>query len=116
MEEKEPETEDRMLRWIAGAMGFELHHESEYSDRRGVYEPDRWWFMSKPFPRGYTSEREPGWRATISFYTKKDLLDDILKSRTAFLMAKPLGADRPSNPFYGMSRNEIALRMAVAGA
>ena len=110
MEEKASEAEDGMLRWIASSMGFELHHEAEYV-RNGTYEPDRWWFMSKPFPRGYTSERGPGWRETISFYTKKDLLDDILKSRTAFLDAgRPL-----HNPFRGMSKDEIALRMAVVG-
>ena len=108
MEKKEPNAEDGMLKWIAGAMGFELHHESEYF---AGYEPDRWWFMSRPFPRGYTDEPCPGWRTTISFYTQKELLDDILKSRTAFLDAgKPL-----HNPFRGMSRGEIALRMAVAG-
>ena len=110
MEEKEPEAEDRMLRWIADVMGFELHHESEY-DRSGMYEADGWWFMSKPFPRGYTSERGPGWRMTMSFYTQGKLLDDILGFRTAFLDGgRPL-----HNPFYGMSRDEIALRMAVAG-
>lgn len=59
MEEKEPEAEDGMLRWIAGVMGFKLHHESEY-DRNGIYEADRWWFMSKPFPRGYTDKLCPG--------------------------------------------------------
>ena len=112
MDEKETDVEDGMLRWIASSMGFELHHESEYSTQRGMYEPDRWWFMSRPFPRGYTSERGPGWRETISFYTKKELLDDILKSRIAFLdSGRPL-----HNPFRGMSRDEIALRMAVAGA
>ena len=41
MEEKEPEAEDRMLRCIACSLGFELHHESEYSTRRDMYEPDR---------------------------------------------------------------------------
>ena len=111
MENEDPETEDGILKWIAGAMGFELHHEAEYC-HNGTYEPDRWWFMSKPFPHDYTDEPCPGWRETISFYTKKDLLDDILKSRTGFLDAgRPL-----HNPFRGMSRGEIALRMAAAGA
>lgn len=110
MEEKETDAEDGMLRWIASSMGFELHHESEYSARRGTYEPDRWWFMSKPFPRGYTDEPCPGWRMTTSFYTQRKLLDDILGSRTAFLD----GGWPLRNPFYGMSKDEIALRMAVA--
>ena len=111
MKNEEPEVEDGMLRWIADAMGFELHYEAEYV-RNNAYEADRWWFMSRPFLRGYTDEPCPGWRTTISFYTQKELLDDILKSRTAFLDAgKPL-----HNPFRGMSRGEIALRMAVAGA
>jgi len=110
MEEKELEAEDGMLRWIAGAMGFKLHHESEY-ERNGTYEADRWWFMSKPFPRGYTDEPCPGWRMTMSFYTQGKLLDDILGSRTAFLN----GGSPLRNPFYGMSRDEIALRMAVVG-
>lgn len=110
MEEKEPETEGRALRWIAGVMGFELHHESEYV-RNGTYEEDRWWFMSMPFPRGYTCESGPGWRLTMSFYTQRKLLNHILGSRTAFLD----GGTPLRNPFYGMSRDEIALRMAVAG-
>ena len=110
MEEKEPEAEDGVLRWIAGVMGLELHHESEY-DRSGTYEADRWWFMSKPFPHGYTDKPCPGWRITRSFYTQGKLLDDILGSRTAFL-------DRGEvlrNPFYGMSRDELILRMTVVG-
>lgn len=111
MEEKEPEAEDRMLRWIACSLGFELHHESEY-DLFGMYEADSWWFISKPFPRGYTDKACPGWRMTMSFYTQEKLLSNILKSRTAFID----GCNILRNPFYGMSRNEIALRMAVAGA
>ena len=111
MENEEPESEDRMLRWIASSMGFELHHEAEYV-HNGTYEPDLWWFMSKPFPHGYTSEHGPGWRMTMSFYTQRKLLDDILGSRTAFLD----GGQPLRNSFYGMSRDEIALRMAVAGA
>jgi len=108
MEEKDPELEDRMLRWIAGAMRLELHSEAEYLP----YEPGHWWFMSRPFPRGYTGEPPVGWKITRSFYTQKELLDVVLSSRTAFLDAgKPL-----HNPFRGMSRDEIALRMAVAGA
>ena len=108
MENKSAEAEDRLLRWIASAMGFELHSEFEYLSN---YEPDRWWFMSKPFPRGYTDKPCPGWRMTISFYTQEKLLSNILKSRIAFI-------DRSNvlrNPFYGMSRDEIALRMAVVG-
>lgn len=114
MEEKEPEVEDGMLRWIADAMGFELHHESEYSKLgdAGIFESDRWWFMSKPFPRGYTDKPCPGWRMTISFYTRGQLLNRILESETAFLD----NGEALRNPFYGMSRDEIALRMAVAGA
>lgn len=114
MEEKETEAEDGMLRWIAGAMGFELHHESEYSKLggAGIFESDRWWFMSRPFPRGYTGEPGPGWRMTRSFYTQGKLLSNILKSETAFLD----NGEVLRNPFYGMSRDEIALRMAVAGA
>lgn len=113
MEEKEPEAEDGILRWIASSMKFELHHESEYSAYSGMYdEPDRWWFMSKPFPRGYTDKPGPGWRITRSFYTQRKLLDDIFESRTAFLD----GGQSLFNPFYGMSRDEVALRMAVAGA
>ena len=112
MEEKEPEAEDRMLRWIACSLGFELHHESEYSTRRDMYEPDRWWFISKPFPRGYTDKPFPGWRMTMSFFTQEKLLSNILKSRTAFID----GCNILRNPFYGMSREEVALRMAVAGA
>lgn len=113
MEEKEPEAEDGILKWIASSMKFELHHESEYSAHRSMYdEPDRWWFMSKPFPRGYTDKPCPGWRMTISFYTQEKLLSNILKSRTAFID----GCNVLRNPFYGMSRDEIALRMAVAGA
>jgi hypothetical protein len=111
MEKEEPESEDRMLRWIASSMGFELHHEAEYV-RNGTYEPDRWWFMSRPFPYGYTSERRPGWRMTTSFYTQRNLLNNILGSRTAFLD----GGKVLRNPFYDMSRDEIALRMAAAGA
>lgn len=111
MENEDLETESRMLKWIAGAMGFELHCEAEYVCN-GTYEADRWWFMSKPFPRGYTCKNTQGWRMTISFYTQKKLLDDILGSRTAFLD----GGQPLRNPFYGMSRDEIALRMAVAGA
>lgn len=110
MENEDPETEDRMLRWIAGRMWFELHHESEYV-HNGTYEEDRWWFMSMPFPRGYTDKPCPGWKMTLSFYTQRKLLDDILGSRTAFLD----GGNPLRNPFYGMSRDEIALRMAVAG-
>lgn len=111
MEKKELDVEDGMLRWIADAMGFELHYEAEYV-RNGAYEADRWWFMSKPFPRGYTDEPCPGWKMTTSFYTQRKLLDDILRSRTAFLD----GGQPLYNPFYGMSRDEIALRMAIAGA
>lgn len=111
MEEKEPEVEDGMLRWIAGVMGFELHHESEYV-HNGAYEADRWWFMSKPFPRGYTDKSCPGWRMTRSFYTQGKLLSNILKSRTAFID----GCNILRNLFYGMSRDEVMLRMAVAGA
>ena len=111
MENEDPELEDRMLRWIASRMGLELHYEAEYV-RDGAYEADRWWFMSKPFPRGYTRQRTPGWRITRSFYTQRKLLDDILGSSTAFLDGgRPL-----CNPFLGVSRDEIALRMAVAGA
>ena len=112
MENESAETEDRLLRWIAGAMEFELHHESEYSTRHDMYEPDRWWFMSKPFPRGYTDKPCPGWRMTISFYTQEKLLSNILKSRTAFID----GCNILRNPFYGMSRDEIALRMAIVSA
>ena len=111
MEEKELEAEDGMLRWIAGVMGFELHYESEY-DYSGTYEADRWWFMSKPFPRGYTDKPCPGWRITMSFYRQGKLLNNILKSRTAFID----GCNVLRNPFYGMSKDEVALRMAVAGA
>lgn len=111
MENGDAEIEDRLLRWIAGSMGFELHYESEYN-RSGMYEADRWWFMSKPFPRGYTDEPCPGWRMTTSFYTQERLLSNILKSRTAFID----GCNVLRNPFYGMSRDEVALRMAVAGA
>ena len=111
MEEKEPEAEDRILRWIACSLGFELHHESEY-DRFGAYEVDSWWFISKPFPRGYTDQPCPGWRMTMSFFTQEKLLSNILKSRTAFID----GCNVLRNPFYGMSRDEIALRMAVVGA
>ena len=111
MEEKEPEAEDGILRWIASSMRFELHHESEY-DHSGAYEPDRWWFMSKPFPHGYTDKPCPGWRMTMSFYTQERLLSNILKSRTAFID----GCNILRNPFYGMSRDEIALRIAVVGA
>ena len=112
MEEKEPEAEDGMLRWIASSMRFELHHESEYSIYRGMYdEPDRWWFRAKPFPRGFTDKPCPGWRMTISFYTQEKLLSNILKSRTAFID----GCNVLRNPFYGMSRDEIALRMTVVG-
>lgn len=110
MEEKEPKVEDGMLRWIASSMGFELHYESEY-DRSGTYEADHWWFMSKQFPRGYTDKSCPGWRITISFYTQGKLLSNILKSRTAFID----GGNVLRNPFYGMSRDEIVLRMTVAG-
>ena len=99
-----------MLRWIADAMGFELHYEAEYV-RNGAYEADRWWFMSKPFPRGYTDKPCPGWRMTRSFYTQDKLLSNILKSRTAFID----GCNTLRNPFRGMSRNEIALKMAIAG-
>ena len=110
MEKKELNAEDGMLRWIAGRMGFELHYEAEYVSN-GTYEADRWWFMSKPFPRGYTDVPCPGWRITRSFYTQRKLLDDILGSSTAFLDGgRPL-----CNPFYGMSRDEITLRMAAAG-
>ena len=111
MENEDQETEDGMLRWIAGVMGFELHHESEYN-HSGMYEADRWWFMSKPFPRGYTDKPCPGWRMTMSFYTQGELLSDILKSRTAFID----GCNILRNPFCGMSRDEIMLRMTVAGA
>ena len=111
MENEDPEAEGRILKWIAGAMGLELHHESEY-DRSGVHEADHWWFMSKPFPRGYADKPSPGWRMTMSFYTRGELLSDILKSRTAFID----GCTVLRNPFRGMSRDEIALRMAVAGA
>ena len=76
----------------------------------GVY--DRWWFISKPFPRGYTDKSCPGWRMTMSFFTQEKLLSNILKSRTAFID----GCNILRNPFYGMSRDEIALRMAVVGA
>ena len=38
MENESAENEDRLLRWIAGAMGFELHIEFEYLSN---YEPDR---------------------------------------------------------------------------
>lgn len=48
---------------------------------------------------------------TTSFYTQKKLLSNILKSRIAFID----GCNILRNPFYGMSRDEIALRMAVAG-
>jgi hypothetical protein len=108
MESEDAETE-RLLRWIAGAMGFELHCESEYFVN---CEPGRWWFMVKPFPRGYTDELFPGWKITRSFYTQKMLLDNILKSGTVFLD----GGQPLRNPFCGMSRDEAALRMAVAGA
>ena len=111
MENEDPEAEGRILKWIAVAMGFELHYEAEYI-HNGTYEPDRWWFMSKPFPRGYTDEPCPGWRMTMSFYTQRKFLDNILKSRTAFID----GCNILRNPFCGMSRDEIALRMAVAGA
>lgn len=111
MEEKDPEAEDRALRWIAGVMGFELHHESEYV-HNGAYEEDRWWFMSMPFPRGYTGESGPGWKMTLSFYTQRKFLDKILGSRNVFID----GGQPLRNPFYGMSRGEIALRMAAAGA
>ena len=109
MENEDQETE-RMLRWIAGVMGFELHYEAEYV-RDGTYEVDRWLFMSRPFPRGYT-DGGPGWRMTMSFYTRKKLLDHVLKSRTAFID----GGRSLQNPFYGMSENEIRLRMAADGS
>lgn len=111
MENKEPEAEGRMLRWIAGGMGFELHYEAEYACN-GTYKADRWWFVSKLFPCGYTDKPCPGWRMTISFYTQEKLLSNILKSRTAFID----GCNVLRNPFYGMSRDEVALRMAIAGA
>lgn len=112
MENEDPETESRILKWIAGVMGFELHHESEYYNSGGVFELDRWWFMSKPFPRGYTDKPCPGRRMTTSFYTQGKLLSNILKSRTAFID----GCNVLRNPFNGMSRDEVMLRMAVAGA
>ena len=111
MENEDQKAEGRILKRIAGVMGLELHHESEYV-HDGTYEADRWWFMSKPFPRGYTCEGVPGWRMTMSFYTRRKLLDDILGSRTAFL-------DRGEvlrNPFYGMSLEEAEVRLAVMGA
>ena len=111
MENEDPETEDRMLKWIASRMELELHCEAEYV-RDGTYEADRWWFMSKPFPRGYTDKSCPWWRMTRSFYTQGKLLSNILKSRTAFID----GCNVLRNPFRGMSRGEIALRMTVAGA
>ena len=48
---------------------------------------------------------------TLSFFSPTKLLDDILTSKTAFMNPMvPL-----SNPFFGMSREELELRMAVAG-
>ena len=109
MENEDPETEDRMLRWIAGAMGFELRCESQYG--LGTFEPCRWWFMLRP-PFRDASEFYPGQRMTRSFYMQGELLNRILESRTAFLD----GGNPLRNPFYGMSRSEIALRMAIDGA
>lgn len=110
MEEKKTEAEDkRMLRWIAGCMGFELHRESEYSD--GIlFEPDRWWFMSRPMSMPCPLH-SPGWRTTRSFYTPRRLLNRVLESETAFLDR----GEALRNPFYGMSRSEVMLRMAAAG-
>lgn len=110
MENGDTETEDGLLRWIAGVMGFELHTESEYLS--SSCEPGRWWFMSKPFC-SYTDESCPGWKITLSFYTQKELLGAVLSSRTAFM--GPAGRIL-HNPFCGMSKDEAALRMAVAGA
>ena len=47
----------------------------------------------------------------MSFFTQEKLLSNILKSRTAFID----GCNILRNPFYGMSREEVALRMAVVG-
>ena len=48
---------------------------------------------------------------TFSFLSPTKLLDNILASKAAFMSSYIL----LPNPFFGMSREELELRMVVAG-
>ena len=107
------------LRWIAGRLGYRLAAEPA----SGKTAPC--WRMVCDVPpknlrAGFMSNtcRTFGipcaicpFGVTLSFFSPAKLLDDILTDKTAFMNP---GLPLP-NPFFGMSREELELRMAAAG-
>lgn len=51
-------------------------------------------------------------RLTISYFSPKELFDKFLRHYDAF----NTGSGAVRNPFYGMSPEEVELRLAVMGA
>ena len=116
------ERDERMLCWIARSFGYRLDRQQSDS---GEAAP-RWRIVCDSVPAEARADfmgkvcaalRIPRvicpFSVTLSFFSPAKLLDDILTSKTAFMNHSwmPL-----SNPFFGMSREELELKMAVMGA
>lgn len=112
--------DERMLRWIACSLGYRLDRQQSDSGEMAT----RWRIICDSVPaearadfmgRVCAALRIPRiicpFSVTLSFFSPTKLLDDILTSKTAFMNP---GMPLP-NPFFGMSREELELRMAVAG-
>lgn len=115
------ERDERMLCWIASSLGYRLDRRQPASDKAAP----SWRIICDSAPaearadfmgRVCAALRIPRvicpFSVTLSFFSPTKLLDDILTSKTAFM--NPSLPSLP-NPFFGMSREELKLRMAVAG-
>ena len=112
------EQDERILRWIAVSLGYRLECQWLDSDK----EEARWRIVYDPVPAEANNDfmervcaelripRVP-FGVTLSFLSPTKLLDNILASKAAFMSFSIL----LPNPFFGMSREELELRMAVAG-
>ena len=112
------EQDERILRWIAVSLGYRLECQQIDSDKEeacwrivcdSVLVETRNDFAGM----GYAMHRiQCGpFGVTLSFLSPTKLLDNILASKAAFMSSCILLL----NPFFGMSREELELRMAVAG-
>ena len=112
------EQDERILRWIAVSLGYRLECQWLDSDKeeacwRIVYDPVPAEAHNDFMDRVCTALRIPRvpFGVTLSFLSPTKLLDNILASKAAFMSSYIL----LPNPFFGMSREELELRMAVAG-
>lgn len=64
------------------------------------------WYVALPAPGG-------DWPLTVEYYSPVELLDRVLRYYREF---RPMHDRVVGNPFFGMSPEEVELRLAVMGA